>query len=109
VLVIYQISRKKRDHHSWTMKMVMLWDNENRHSSLDLSLLVDPVELGRLVRLNLLRLEPECNLLLRALHTVRAVADVAANIDGVVTTDGTRGRGKRVGGAEDAYILVSTA
>ena len=75
-----------------------------------------------LVLLELLRLEPESNLLLGVLDAVRAVADVAANIlyksqshahrvlrvtggklsyNGEVTTDGARGGGKRVGGTED--------
>ena len=69
----------------------------------NLSLLIDPVELSRLVGLNLLRLEPESNLLLSALNAIGAVADVAANINSIVTTDGARGRGKRVGGTEDAW------
>ena len=46
----------------------------------NLSLLVDPVELAVLVLLELLRLEPEGNLLLGVLDAVGAVADVAANI-----------------------------
>lgn len=32
------------------------------------------------------------------------MADVAADIDGVVATDGARGRGKRVGGTEDGCV-----
>lgn len=54
-----------------------------------------------LVLLELLRLEPEGNLLLGVLDAVGAVANVAANINGEVTTDGARGGGKRVGGTED--------
>jgi hypothetical protein len=74
-----------------------------------LSLLVDPVELGRLPADEVLLLEPEGNLLLGVLDGVGAVADVAADIDGVVTTDGARGRGKGVGGTEDGwkYLLVN--
>lgn len=62
--------------------------------------------------------EPEADLLLGALNAVRAVADVAADVllscelaamsrrswrsyKSVVTTDGARGGGKGVGGAED--------
>lgn len=67
----------------------------------NLSLLVDPVELGSLVADDLALLEPESNLLLGVLDGVGTVADVSADIDGEVTTDGARGRGKRVGGTED--------
>lgn len=66
-----------------------------------LCLLVDPVELSGLVALDLLWLEPQSNLLLRALNRVGTVADVATDIDGIVTSDGARGRSKRVGGTED--------
>merc|ERR1712000_220233 len=85
----------------------MMFMSDTTRSRMHLCLLIDPIELSRLVRLNLLRLEPEGDLLLRALNTVRAVADVAADIDGIVTTDGTRGGGKRVGSAEDACGMVS--
>jgi len=64
-------------------------------------LLVDPVELSRLPALDLLRLEPQSNFLLCALDAVGAVADVATDIDGIVTTDSAGGRGKRVGSTED--------
>ena len=64
-------------------------------------LLVDPVVGGLLPALELLRLEPESDLLLGRLDGVGAVADVAADIDGIVATDGARGRGKGVGGTED--------
>lgn len=66
-----------------------------------LRLLVDPVVLGRLPAEDLTLLEPERNLLLGVLDGVGTVADVAADIDGVVTTDGARGGGKGVGGTED--------
>lgn len=66
-----------------------------------LLLLVDPAELGSLVGDGLAVLEPEGNLLLGVLDGVGAVADVAADIDGEVATDGARGRVKRVGGTED--------
>lgn len=42
--------------------------------------LVDPVVLGLLPALELLRLEPEGDLLLGGLDGVRAVADVAADV-----------------------------
>ena len=45
-----------------------------------LSLLVDPLKEALLVRLDLVRFEPEVNLLLRALNAVGAVDDIAANI-----------------------------
>jgi hypothetical protein len=64
----------------------------------NLWLLIDPVILSRLPGLNLTLLEPESNFLLGVLDAVGTVADVASDIDGVVTTDGTWGRGKRVGG-----------
>ena len=63
--------------------------------------LVDPVELRRLPADELTLLEPEGNLLLGVLDAVGAVADVAADVDGVVATDGAGGRGEGVGGAED--------
>ena len=65
-------------------------------------LLVDPLVQRRLVLLDLVGGEPESNLLLCVFNAVRAVADVASDIDGVVATDGTRGRGKRVGGTEES-------
>ena len=68
-------------------------------------LLVDPVMLGRLPALKLLRLEPQSDLLLGALDSIRAVADVATDINGVVTANGTRVGGKRVGGTEDGCML----
>jgi len=52
--------------------------------------------------LNLTLLEPESDLLLGVLDAVGAVADVASNIDGVVTTDGSWGRSERVGGTEES-------
>lgn len=66
----------------------------------NLRLLVDPVELGGLVADNLTLLEPQGNLLLGVLDGVGAVADVAADVDGEVTTDGTGGGSQGVGGAE---------
>lgn len=66
-----------------------------------LSLLIDPVKLSSLVADDITLLEPESNLLLGVLDRVRAVADIAADIDGVVTTDGTGSGGQRVGGTKD--------
>lgn len=66
-----------------------------------LCLLVDPVELSLLPGVELLRLEPKGDLLLGGVDGVRAVADVAADIDGKVTTDGARGGGERVGSTEE--------
>jgi hypothetical protein len=71
--------------------------------------LVDPVELRALVLLELLRLEPQGNLLLSTLNTIGAVAHISANIDGVVTSDGTRGRGKRIGGTKDGWRVLAAA
>lgn len=57
--------------------------------------------LSRLPLQDLLRLEPQSDLLLSALDAVGTVADVSADIDGIVTTDGTWLRSERVGGTED--------
>ena len=65
------------------------------------NLLVDPLGLGGLPLEDLRGREPEGNLLLGVLNAVGAVADVAADIDGVVTTDGAGGGGQGVGGTED--------
>ena len=59
--------------------------------------------LGALPALDLTLLEPEGNLLLAVLDGVGAVADVAADVKGVVTTDGAGGGGSGVGGAEDGW------
>lgn len=64
-------------------------------------LLVDPVVLGRLPGVDLLWLEPKSDLLLCTVNGVGAVADVAADIDGKITTDGTWGGGSWVGGTEE--------
>ena len=68
-------------------------------------LLVDPVELCGLPGDDLFLGEPESDLLLRALHSVRAVADIAANVDGVVAADRAGSGGERVRGAEDRCAL----
>jgi hypothetical protein len=65
------------------------------------SFFVDPFLLVLLIRHDLLLLEPQVNLLFRALDAVRAVADVATHIDGIVTTDGPGSRCERVGGSEN--------
>jgi hypothetical protein len=54
----------------------------------------------------LLLLEPKSNLSLGRLNRVRAVSNVATNINGVITTDGTRGRLKRVGGTKNGTTLL---
>lgn len=65
------------------------------------NLLVNPLGLGGLPLEDLGRREPEGNLLLGVLNAVGAVADIAADIDGVVTTDGAGGGSQGVGGTED--------
>ena len=45
--------------------------------------------------------EPEVDLLLGVLDGVGAVADVAADVQGVVATDGAGSGGQGVGGAQD--------
>lgn len=45
-----------------------------------LRLLIHPIELGLLPGLNLVRLEPQSDLLLGILNAVAAVADVAADV-----------------------------
>ena len=57
--------------------------------------------LSALPALDLALLEPESNLLLTVLDAVGAVADVAADIESVVATDGTGGGSEGVGGTED--------
>src|ERR1700712_5763397 len=71
--------------------------------------LIDPVVLGGLVCLDLTLLEPESDLLLGVLDAVGAVADVAADVDGEVTTDGARGGGKGVGGTEKSCQMLAIA
>merc|ERR1711909_242857 len=63
-------------------------------------LLVDPVLLGRGPGSQLLGLEPKSNFLVGRLDGVRPVTDVAANMDGVVTTDCPRERSGGVGLAQ---------
>ena len=65
--------------------------------------LVDPVVLSRLPLEDLTLLEPESDFLLGVLDAVGTVADVASDIDGVVTTDGTWQRVLWVGGTEDGW------
>jgi len=64
-------------------------------------LLVDPIVLSALPALDFTLLEPESNFLLRVLDGVGTVTDIASDIDGEVTTNGTRLGGKRVGGTEE--------
>jgi len=72
-------------------------------------LLIDPVELGRLPALNLFWLEPQSNLLLGTLDTIRAVANVATDIDGIITTNRTRGGLERVGCTEDGCAVLAAS
>ena len=60
---------------SWGMQAL-----RRKTGSRNLGLLVDPVELGVLVGLELLGGEPEGNLLLGVLDAVGTVADVAADV-----------------------------
>jgi hypothetical protein len=53
--------------------------------------------------LDLTLLEPESDFLLGALDRVGTVADVAAQIDTVIATDGTWGGGERVGGTKEDW------
>lgn len=72
----------------------------NPASRFHLGLLVDPASLSALPALDLAFLEPESNLLLSALDAVGAVADVAADVNGEITTDSAREGGKGVGSTE---------
>lgn len=72
-----------------------------------LSFLVDPPFLVLLVRHDLFLLEPQVNLLFSAFDAVRAVADVATDINSIITTDRTRRRCERVGGSENHLLSVS--
>jgi hypothetical protein len=64
-------------------------------------LLVNPRLLGASPGDDLLWLEPKLDLMLGRVDGVGAVADVAADINGVVEADGAWGRVDWVGGAED--------
>lgn len=97
-VLIFVIPTEMKSSHLYVL---FPFRHSGRYNIDNLSLLVDPVELGGLPGDDLTLLEPESNLLLGVLDGVGAVADVAADIDGVVTTDGTGGRGKGVGGTED--------
>lgn len=54
-------------------------------------LLIDPVVLSQLVFKHFVLTKPQSDLFLRTLDSVGAVADVAANVNGVIPTNGTRG------------------
>jgi len=71
------------------------------YGTINLWFFVDPVELGVLVVDNLIWSEPKINLLLCVLDTVGTVADVAADINGVVTTDRARSRDEGIGSTEN--------
>lgn len=86
---------------SYTLSCNGLQTSRQKVEWRNLGLLVDPVEGGALPGDELLRLEPEGNLLLGVLDAVGTVADVAADVDSEVTTDGAGSGGKRVGGTED--------
>lgn len=49
--------------------------------------------------------EPQSDFLLGVLNRVRTVTDVTSNFDTEITTDGTRGRGQRVGLTEPRWIV----
>jgi hypothetical protein len=54
-------------------------------------LLIDPVEGAMLVGNEVVFTEPQGNLLFGTLHRIRAVTDIATNIDGIVEADSPRG------------------
>lgn len=56
-----------------------------------LLVLVDPAGLVLLVRLDLTLVEPQINLFLGAFDAIRAVADIATNINSILTTNGAWG------------------
>ena len=62
-----------------------------------------------LPRSELLRLEPEGKLAGGGLQTVTSVADVAANINGVVSADGARGGGGGVGLTEQGATALDSS
>lgn len=64
-------------------------------------LLVDVHDVARAPADELLSLEPETDLAVGRLDRVRAVDDVAANINAKVTADGARGRLEGLGGADE--------
>mmetsp|Transcript_17593 Transcript_17593/g.44457 ORF Transcript_17593/g.44457 Transcript_17593/m.44457 type:complete len:206 (-) Transcript_17593:96-713(-) len=66
----------------------------------DPRLLVDP-RLGVILPLERLVGEPEADLTLGSVDSVRAVADIPPNINGIVATNGARSRLGRLGGTED--------
>lgn len=74
--------------------------------SLHLSLLVNPRHGSRSPLDDALR-EPEVDFLLGGLGGVRAVADVSADVDSVVTSDRSRSRLARLGCAEQLAALNS--
>ena len=71
-------------------------------------LLVDPlVDSARVRNGSVLLAEPKSNLSLSRLDRVRAMADVAADVNAVVAADGARGRGERVRRAQENTALES--
>ncbi|GMT02925.1 hypothetical protein PENTCL1PPCAC_25098, partial [Pristionchus entomophagus] len=70
-------------------------------------LLIHPrADEGRNVVVDLLGLEPVSDLTVGRLDRVRTVADVAANLDGEVSADGSGSGGERVGGSEHDTALL---
>ena len=72
------------------------WGTGGDDDDKDRNLLVHP-GLGDEVVVVQVLAEPHGDLLVGRLHAVAAVADVAADINAVVATDGARGGGKGVG------------
>merc|ERR1719481_1869591 len=75
-----------------------IWKHEPSIWFIDsiISLLVDPDVLGWGPGVKLLGLEPERNFVIGRFNGVRPMTDVATNVNGVVSPDGSRKRGGRV-------------
>jgi len=69
-------------------------------------LLIDPGEERWLVINNFLLLEPQTDLLLGRLDRVGPMADIATDINGIITTNGTGSGLQRVGGSKNDTTLL---